>query len=170
MKEDYLWDKSGEPDPEIQELEELLAPLRYQPKPLELPDELPVVRRRNYAPLLAIAATVLIALLATGLWLRVRTEKSEPQQQAKAESPVPSSAPPVKEETPADVVVKNTEPPKKPVRRQKPILTRHEREEAVAAKEQVMLALRLASEKLRLAQQRTQGSSPNQIKNQHKVG
>ena len=169
MNEDYLWDKSGEPDPQIQELEELLAPLRYQPKPLELPDELPVVRRRNYFPLLAIAATVLIALLATGLWLRVRTEKSEPQQQAKAESPLPS-APPVKEETPAEVVVKNTESPKKPVRRHKPILTTHEREEAVAAKEQVMLALRLASEKLRLAQQRTQGASPNQIKNQHKVG
>lgn len=169
MKEDYLWDKSGEPDPQIQELEELLAPLRYQPKPLELPDELPVVRRRNYAPLLAIAATVLIALLATGLWLSVRTEKSEPQQQAKSESPVPP-APTVKEEKPAEVVVKNTEPPKKPARRHRPILTTHEREEAVAAKEQVMLALRLASEKLRLAQQRTQGASPNQIKNQHKVG
>src|SRR5262245_26790734 len=96
MNEDYLWDKSGEPDPQIQELEELLAPLRYQPKPLELPEELPVVRRRNYAPLLAIAATVLIALIATGLWLRVRTEKSEPQQQATTE-PVPSVSP-VKEE------------------------------------------------------------------------
>ncbi|HET8781464.1 MAG TPA: hypothetical protein VFM63_03525 [Pyrinomonadaceae bacterium] len=82
MKEDYLWDKSGEPDPQIQELEELLAPLRYQPKPLELPNELPVVRRRNYFPLLAIAATVLIALLATGLWLRVRTEKPTQPEQA----------------------------------------------------------------------------------------
>ena len=168
MKEDYLWDKSGDPDPEIQELEELLAPLRYQPKPLELPDELPVVRRRNYFPLLAIAATVLIALLATGLWLRVRTEKSEPQQQAKADPPAPAG--PVKEEPPPSVLVKNTEPPRKPVRRHKPILTTHEREEAVAAKEQVMLALRLASEKLKLAQRRTQGASPNQIKNQHKVG
>lgn len=171
MNEDYLWDKSGEPDPQIQELEELLAPLRYQPKPLELPDELPVVRRRNYFPLLAIAATVLIALLATGLWLRVRTEKSEPQQQAKSAEPPAATAPsvpPMKEETP--VVVENRESPRKPVRRHKPVLTKQEREEAVAAKEQVMLALRLASEKLKLAQQRTQGASPNQIKNQHKVG
>ena len=44
MNDDYLWDKSGEPDPEIQELEEILAPLRYQPKPLELPTNFP---RRN---------------------------------------------------------------------------------------------------------------------------
>jgi FtsZ-interacting cell division protein ZipA len=167
MNEDYLWDKSGEPDPQIQELEDLLAPLRYQPKPLELPNELPVVRRRNYFPLLAIAATVLIALLATGLWLRVRTEKSEPPQEAKS---APSVSP-VKEETATpEVVVKNIDSPKKRVRRHKPVLTRHERDEAIAAKEQVMLALRLASEKLKLAQRRTQGASPNQIKNQHKVG
>lgn len=168
MNEDYLWDKSGEPDPQIQELEDLLAPLRYQPKPLELPNELPVVRRRNYFPLLAIAATVLIALIATGLWLRVRTEKLAPPQQAKSTEPPLPSVSPAKEETP--VVAENTESPKKPVRRHKPVLTRREREEAVAAKEQVMLALRLASEKLKLAQQRTQGASPNQIKNQHKVG
>ncbi|HET8781463.1 MAG TPA: hypothetical protein VFM63_03520 [Pyrinomonadaceae bacterium] len=68
------------------------------------------------------------------------------------------------------MLAENTEPPRKPVRRHKRILTTQEHEEAVAAKEQVMLALRLASEKLKLAQRRTQGASPNQIKNQHKVG
>ena len=167
MNEDYLWDKSGDPDPQIQELEELLEPLRYQPKPLELPNDFPVVRKRNYFPLLAIAATVLIALLATGLWLRVRTEKSAPpQQQAQSVPSVPS----VFKETPTPAVVNNTDLPRKPVRRRKPVLTRHEREEALAAKQQVMLALRLASEKLKLAQRRTQGPSLNQIKNQHRVG
>jgi hypothetical protein len=45
-----------------------------------------------------------------------------------------------------------------------------ERKEAVEAKEQLMLAFRVASEKLKLAQRRTQGPSLNQIKNQHKVG
>lgn len=161
MNEDYLWDKSGEPDPQIQELEQILAPLRYRPKPLELP----VVRQRNYLPL-AIAATVLIALLLTGMWLRLRTQKSEPPQEAK--SIVPSV---VEEETPAPVIVENTKEPKKPVRRRhKPVFTRQEREEALAAKQQLMLALRLASEKLRMAQRRTQAPPPNQIKNQHKVG
>lgn len=160
MNEDYLWDKSGEPDPEIQELEQILAPLRYQPKPLELP----VVRRRKYWPL-AIAATVLIALLVTGLWLRLRTQKSEQRQEAK--SIVPSV---FKEESPAPVLVKKTDLPKKTVRRRKPVFTKHQREEALAAKEQVLLALRLASEKLKSAQRRTQAPPPNQIKNQHKVG
>ena len=168
MKEDYLWDKSGEPDPEIQELEDLLAPLRYQPRPLQLP----VVRRRNYVPL-AIAATILIALLITGVWLRLRTQKmvAPPQQQAQS---VPSA---FKEETPSpELAVKNTDLLKESIRKRtnkrtnKPIFTKHEREEALAAKEQVMLALRLTSEKLKLAQRRTQGASPNQIKNQHKIG
>ena len=165
MSEDYLWDKSGEPDPEIQELEQILAPLRYQPKPLELPVE----RRRSYLVPLARAATVLIALLITGVWLRLRTQKPEGPQQTKF---VPSV---FKEEAPPpSVAVTITDSPKrKPVRRHKPAFTKQEHEEALAAKEQVMLALRLASEKLKLAQRRTQtpqSPMPSQIKNQHRVG
>jgi len=163
MNDDYLWDKSGEPDPEIQELENILAPLRYQPTPLEMPNESPAMRRRNYFPLLAIAATVLIGLVGAGVWLQFRAEESIPPIDAKSVLPVPS----VKEE-----VVTNTDLPKKPksVRRHKQVFTNYDREEALAAKEQVMLALRLASEKLKSVQRRTQGASPNQIKNQHKVG
>ena len=164
MNNDYLWDKSGEPDPQIQELEELLAPLRYQPTPLEIPDEFSLAPKRNYVPLLAIAATVLIALLAGGVWLQLRGEASIPSQQAELVLP---SVPSVDTE-----VVTNTNSPKeKPIRkRNKPVFTQHDREEALAAKEQLMIALRVASEKLKLAQRRTQGASPNQIKNQHKVG
>jgi hypothetical protein len=33
MKEDYLWDRSGPPDPEIERLERTLAGLRYQHRP-----------------------------------------------------------------------------------------------------------------------------------------
>ncbi|HEU4766303.1 MAG TPA: hypothetical protein VFS77_02985 [Pyrinomonadaceae bacterium] len=166
MNDDYLWDKSGEPDPEIQELENILAPLRYQPKPLELPDELVDRRKRNYSPVLAIAATLLIALLAGGVWLRSRTEKSEqPQHQVK-------SIPPVVKETPTPVIVENKDLPRKPIRKHnnKSVFSKRQREEAIAAKEQVMVALRLASEKLRSAQKRTQTPSLNQIRNQHKVG
>ena len=154
MNDDYLWDKSGEPDPQIQELEEILAPLRYQPKPLAIPN----VRRRSYVPL-AIAAAMLIALLAGGIWLRLRTEITVPPQQAISEPSGPSV---FKEE-----IVRDTDPPKKPKRRPK---RNFNRQEALAAKDQLMVALRLASEKLRSAQRRTQGASPNQIKNQHKVG
>lgn len=162
MNEDYLWDKSGEPDPQIQELEQILAPLRYRPKPLELP----VVRRRNYFPL-AIAATLLLALLAGGLWLRSRKQQAPQQEIVKS---VPSVIK-EKETMPQPTIATNTDVlRKKPVRRRKPILTNQEREEALAAKEQVLLALRVASEKLKLAQRRTQTPPPNQIKNQHKVG
>ncbi len=160
MNEDYLWDKSGEPDPQIQELEVILAPLRYQPKPLTIP----ATRKRNYLSLLAIAATVLITLVAAGVWLRLRTEKSELPQQARSVPSEPSVPSVHKEE-----IVKNTDSPKKAVVRKR----RHNRKvdrEALAAKEQVMIALRLASEKIKLAQRRTQGTSPNQIKNQHKAG
>ena len=33
MNEDYLWDKSGPPDPEVVHLEQLLVPFRHQQKP-----------------------------------------------------------------------------------------------------------------------------------------
>ena len=159
MNDDYLWDKSGEPDPEIQELEELLAPLRYQPKPLELPNNFP---RRNYFPVLAIAATVLIALLAAGIWLRVKKQETEPPQEAKSVVPSVYKEP--------EIVKKNTDLSPKPVIRKRTRKKSINQREAVEAKEQLMLALRVASEKLKLAQRRTQGPPPNQIKNQHKIG
>jgi hypothetical protein len=162
MNEDYLWDKSGEPDPQIQELEQILAPLRYQPKSLELP----VVRRRSYLSLAAIAATLLVALLAGGLWIKSRKQQT-PQQEIVKFVPLVKE----KEPSPPAVVVRNTDLPRKSIhKRNKRIFTKHEREEALAAKEQVLLALRVASEKLKLAQRRTQTPPPNQIKNQHKVG
>jgi hypothetical protein len=43
MSDDYLWDRSGEPDPEIERLERLLSPLRYQGRqrpPVRLKHEL----------------------------------------------------------------------------------------------------------------------------------
>ncbi|HLM25149.1 MAG TPA: hypothetical protein VK274_08840 [Pyrinomonadaceae bacterium] len=172
MKEDYLWDKTGEPDPKIQQLEEILGTLRYQPKPLELPQDLLAPRqRRNHFPLLAIAATVLLALLAAGIWLRVRTQsESQPNQASVA------PAPPAVDEK-AIVAKKNDEEVKKQkieqVRKRGlpplPRYTKREREEALAAKQQVMLALRLTTEKLSLVQKKTQSPS-NQIKNQHRVG
>ena len=165
MKDDYLWDKSGEPDPEIQELEEILAPLRYQPKPLELPNDVRSVRRHNYLPLLAIAATVLIALVAAGIWLRARKQQADPPpQEAKAVAPSVYKEP---------EIVKSTDLPKQPVvhrRSVKRSINPRVNKEALEAKEQVMIALRVASEKLKLAQRRTQGPSINPIKNQHKVG
>lgn len=170
MKDDYLWDKSGQPDPEIQKLEEILGTLRYQPKPLELP----VSRRRNYWPLLAIAASLLFALVAGGVWLRVRSQRAPQPQQAVV---VPTSTPiedkkpePITPQPDArkDVIAVNNKPRHKRVA---PALSQQEREEAVAAKEQLMVALRLTTEKLSLVQRKTQNTTPaSQIKNQHRIG
>jgi hypothetical protein len=152
MNEDYLWDKSGEPDPEIQQLEEILGTLRYQPKPLRL------APRRNYWSWLAIAATVVVALLAVGLWIQVQHGDASISPVAIASSPKPVIGPRLSAAT---------EPPAK----RKPVIVRHNRqeaEEALAAKQQLMFALRLASEKLNSAYRRTQ--TPTQIKNQHRAG
>ncbi len=149
MNDDYLWDKSGEPDPQIQQLEEILGTLRYQSKPLNLP------RRRNYFPLLAIAATVVMALLTGGLWLNLRTQDASISPVAIAERTAPPVNPPLSVST------------KSPKKRKRVVVNR-EHKEALAAKQQLILALRVASEKLNAAYRRTQ--TPAQIKNQHKAG
>jgi len=161
MNEDYLWDRSGEPDPEIQQLEEILGTLRYQPKPLRLARhsasrKILTGGGRKYLAPLAIAATVAIALLTGGLWLLL------PRQEA--------SIPSVALVTPATPIPTTSQPPPasySPPKR-KPVMIRHNNEEAVAAKQQLMFALRLASEKLNAAYRRTQ--APTQIKNQHRAG
>lgn len=152
MNDDYLWDRSGEPDPEIQQLEEILGTLRYQPKPLK------IAPRRNYLALLAIAATVLIAVIAGGLWLQLSHEDASIPPVAFATPVAPIPGPPLS-------VAENL--PKK----HKPVFVKHDlqnQQEALAAKQQLMLALRLASEKLNSAYRRTQ--TPAQIKNQHRAG
>lgn len=149
MNDDYLWDRSGEPDPEIQQLEEILGTLRYQPKPLK------IAPRRNYLALLAIAATVLISVIAGGLWLQVKNQQPSIPSVAIVEPENPVIGPRLS-------VSQNS--PKK----HKPIFVKQNQQEALAAKQQLMLALRLASEKLNSAYRRTQ--TPAQIKNQHRAG
>jgi hypothetical protein len=158
MNDDYLWDKTGEPDPQIQQLEEILGTLRYQPKPLMLP------RRKNYFPLLAIAASILLAIVAGGIWLRVRSRSEILPQQAQVKPPTPDVTPVSPEKksaaNPSPVVARNR-------RRNRSAPSVVNSKEALMAKEQLMLALRITTEKLSLVHARTQ---PNQIKNQHRVG
>ena len=55
MSDDYLWDGTGEPDPDVKHLEETLRPLRYGGSPPELPR-----RRRWLLPVTLAAAGLLI--------------------------------------------------------------------------------------------------------------
>src|SRR6478735_1580331 len=57
MREDWLWDRSGPPDPEIEQFEKTLAPLRYRHRALP-PAGAP---RRYWA--VAVAAVAAAALL-----------------------------------------------------------------------------------------------------------
>jgi hypothetical protein len=79
MNDNYLWDRTGEPDPEVQELEDVLGTLRYQPRPLELPAGIQPMTRRGYFPTLAIAAMIAMMVLAGGIWVRFhRSQASNP--------------------------------------------------------------------------------------------
>jgi hypothetical protein len=92
MKEDYLWDKSGETDAEIAELEQTLGRLRYK-RPVE-PLPLPTTSRKWFRPLFspafAIAATLVILLLAGGLWLGLRRAHSVGRINAASGPPPPT--------------------------------------------------------------------------------
>src|SRR5919108_4612507 len=79
MKDDYLWDGSGEPDPEVQKLENLLGRYRHdQPAPAfnQLAVERPT-RRWGFASLrfsfqIAAVAAVLLIGVTTFLVIRAR--------------------------------------------------------------------------------------------------
>ncbi|HMF58641.1 MAG TPA: hypothetical protein VK619_20010 [Pyrinomonadaceae bacterium] len=68
---DYLWDKSGEVDPEIEQLEELLGTLSHKPHAATLPDSLlSQVGARAFTHWSEwAAAAVLILMGLAGLWI-----------------------------------------------------------------------------------------------------
>src|SRR5258708_1170074 len=66
MNDDYLWDKSGDPEPEIQRFEALLAPLAYRPsRQFRHP-------RRRWPIAIGIAAAVTVVAGAAWIWLASR--------------------------------------------------------------------------------------------------
>jgi hypothetical protein len=68
MNEDYLWDRSGEPDPEVERLERVLGKYRYQPTAVSPALQSQLSQRSiGWTRLAAIAAAILIVL--AGLWI-----------------------------------------------------------------------------------------------------
>lgn len=184
MNDDYLWDKSGEPDEEIKEFEQMLGALRYQPKTLEL-DQMTTTRaHRHHTPLLAIAAALLVTILAVGLWLDRRDQASPgnnpPHVEAGNRITTSTGAGSWKSNIePGSPIASNYSPALKPTSRNyrhfrkgsASGLSPRELDEAMKAKTQLLMALRLASEKLNLAQRKVQNpTNLNQIRNQHKNG
>jgi len=83
MTNDYLWDRSGAPDPEIQRLESLLAEFRHAECPLDFPGRFPAAPAKSrslllnfpWVPRLAAAAIVLFTL-AVGVFFSLRPASS----------------------------------------------------------------------------------------------
>jgi hypothetical protein len=202
---DYLWDKTGEPDPEIQQLEEVLGTLRHQPRSLKIPAGLQVGRERSFfrgfVTPLAIAATIAILLLGLGLWLALqRMQRDHPTEIVKTTpvvNPNPAVVAPPKQDqntnsaTTGGPEQKRIDEPR-PGRVNQSLLAvntnrvrkedRNERvknqqlaveklQQAQAAKDQLMLAFRMASVKLNFAQRKTQDLNQKEpTHNQHKIG
>lgn len=183
---DYLWDKTGEPDPEIQKLEEILGTLRYQPRSLDIPAGVAVSRERSFfrsaAPRLAIAATLAMLLIGLGVWFAwQRSQRVVPSEVAKstdkpgaqpAQQPAPNPT-----QAPQVAAVLKLEETAEPsprqrrtqrlsqsfvagnsnrVRKEADARRAKERQEAAIAKDQLLLALRVTSAKLNFAQKKTQ--------------
>ena len=190
MRDDYLWDRSGEPDPEIQQLEEILGTLRYQPRPLEIPEQLQTRGRRFYSPRLAIAAAIAMVVLGLGLWIGLN-RPSDPQvavesiDQQKVRDLIvkakglmagyvsPDQKRPEPRATDSEkkmLVAGNKSRPQRSTARDAKLLA-SELAEGRAARDDLMLALRLTSSKLNFVQKKIQGTNPsNTVHNQHKTG
>jgi hypothetical protein len=170
MNDNYLWDRSGEPDADVQELEELLGALKYQPRPLQIPPTLRAGRKRSVIPL-AIAAAIALVMTSAGLWIHFGGSHASPavvaSNEQRASTPKETAAP-----SPQDQIVNSTLPKRVAtagqVRKASPSrLARnnprhiHETpaaltEQELAQRDQVLIALRLVSAKLNLAQRKTQ--------------
>jgi hypothetical protein len=186
MNENYLWDRTGEPDPEVRELEEILGTLRYRARALEIPDNIGLTSRGPFFVKLAIAAAIALIAIALGSWINLNRHRPAPTFQAKGNSqPAPktnepqfivnhSTAAVIEKPVRRNVQTRHREPARSLVARNdyrdattsNPILTAQQ----LAEKEQVLLALRLVSAKLNFAQRKTQGLPQlNPIRN-HKTG
>jgi hypothetical protein len=188
MEDNYLWDRSGEPDPEVQELEEILGTLRYQPRPLEIPQDIRVNRQRSFYPVMAIAAGIALLAVLLGLWVSFNQRQAPAPIQAKQDDqnkvvpaqvtndavvrpgPVAVSSPrpqeTAKRESPRNLLARNrSRATRTPVRQTELTV------EELAEKQQVLVALRLVSAKLNVAQRKAQGEPQLKvIRNQHKIG
>jgi hypothetical protein len=105
MNDDYLWDRTGEPDPEVEHLEQVLGKYRYQAKPLSPTLQSRLSERRGgWMRFAAVAAAVLIALAAFLIY-KVQNKSVTTQSQANKTAPstegrkeTPETVPPVNEQ------------------------------------------------------------------------
>jgi negative regulator of sigma E activity len=179
MNEEYLWEKNGT-DSEIQRLEELLSPMRYVPA---APPSLHVAKRPAFGWLRAWITPATGALAAAGVVLAIGAgwQLSKPgrvNEQASVQAPVkvereqplPATSEPAAPAPPVSKPISATRALHVPkmhsprpqlastkYRKPRSLDTRITKEE-LRAYEQVMLALSIASDKLKLVSEAANGS------------
>lgn len=187
MKEDYLWDKTGE-DPEIRRLENVLQVFRYkETAPPALPAKIiPFERKispRFFRLAFAFAACAAFVIVSLGVWMKFSSEKIEV-----AKDSTETTAPQVNkkvsdeivDERPNDLIVKKVEVPKQSaeqktikvrtlvpasVRQNKTIAQNVQVKKPTVkltkdekyAYDQLMLALSITSSKLKLVEEKIYG-------------
>lgn len=182
MKDDYLWDKTGEADPQIEHLERVLGQLRSKRDARDLMpafDNLQRTRPRAfYSKTLLIAASIAFAILALGAFAAVVRETKRQSETAvvmlnpapPAQAVAPAKDTSVRDDEsdrPAPVEVSNTR-----MKRSAPEARRRgaarnvlaseserERAEGLMAKEQLIKALEITSSKLNVVQKKVQGTN-----------
>ncbi len=85
MNDDYLWDRSGEPDTEVERLERMLGEYRYRETPLSPALRSRFAWQRKPWVRFAVAAAAAIAIVVAGLWIVTLQNKaivSAPEQRA----------------------------------------------------------------------------------------
>lgn len=185
MKDDYLWDKSGEPDPEIEHLERVLSQLRSTRGAQELMPAFEKLPRRGASSLtkfLAVAAALAFVLLALGVFSFIQRQSVKPDAgDSKLVMAKPSTpAPPVTVQAPAEgsgeikqaksdavvtvgtPVVKSVRPPlqsrlRTTNRQRESTVNEREQSEGLMAKEQLLKALEITSSELDFVQKKVQG-------------
>ena len=170
MNEQYLWDKTTEPDDETKELESLLSEFRFQPRPLVLPvAPSKKVFIFDYR-IAAIAATVLISF---GFLFWLSSRNNSKSQVVTAPQPLPSLAatqPIVPENKFVEVTPKASDQPQRILIKRKPTILKpiqisHKRNQPSMAtqermaKDKLMFALQLTSDKLDIIQHKISADS-----------
>ncbi|MDQ3748848.1 MAG: hypothetical protein M3367_07535 [Acidobacteriota bacterium] len=187
MKEDYLWDKTGE-DPEIQRLENALQVFRYrETAPPALPAKvIPFERktsRRFFRLAFAFTACAAFAVVSLGVWLQISSETIEvAKDSTETTAPLLSEKvfDEIADEKPNNLIIKRVEVPKQSaeqkivkVRKLVPASVRQNKtiaqnvqvkkptvkltKDEKYAYDQLMLALSITSSKLKLVEEKIYG-------------
>ncbi len=172
MSDNYLWDRSGEPDPEIENLEKILGRFQHQKSEFHFPNKLD---RRNYFIKIGAAAAALMIFLIGGIFSYSRIGIMSGQRQAGGRSTQNNSQPSVAlpnfgavnfskpnqmiVQSGPDLAPRNFDSDSsrgycKP--RIRHTLIAHSHNEQARAAARLLLAMRIASEKLNGAQRRVE--------------